>query len=358
VDGEILMFRSDQPRFNSMMHDTKTHLVQAAAGLIALLASAPPVAAQAIATELIVSGLSTSVWLGAPPNDLERLFIVERRGLIQIFKDGQVLPTPFLDVDALTNGAGERGLLGMAFHPDYASNGRFFINYTTLSGDTRVVEYRVSADPDVADPMPRKTIFAAVQPFSNHNGGNLAFGPDGKLYIGTGDGGSANDPGNRAQNGSSNLGKMIRLDVDIPRPFIPADNPFVGNPQVNDEIWALGLRNPWRYTFDRATGDLYIADVGQGSREEISFQPASSLGGENYGWRCMEGTACTGLSGCTCNDIALTPPFQSPDSVLGRTAAHRLGRSTRAAHSCTIRYVLDRPAATRHLAAQASCRAG
>jgi glucose/arabinose dehydrogenase len=248
--------------------------------------------------------------VGSPAGDFDRLFVVEQNtARIKIIKNGVVLATPFLDVNALAGQGGEQGLLGLAFHPDYTNNGRFFINYTDNSGNTQVVEYQVSGDPDIANPVPVKTILSIIQPFSNHNGGNMAFGPDGKLYIGTGDGGSANDPGNRAQDGLTNLGKMLRLDVDLAAPYIPADNPFVGNPTVNDEIWALGLRNPWRFSFDRETGDLYIGDVGQFAREEIDFQPSTSTGGENYGWRCMEGLGCTGLSGCTCNAAGLTLPI-------------------------------------------------
>ena len=280
--------------------------------------SAPRAQAQDLAVELVASGFASPVWVGAPNGDFDRLFVIEQNtGRIEIIKNGTILPVPFLNVGSIASQNGERGLLGMAFHPDYMSNGRFFINYTDNAGDTQVVEYAVSSDPDIADSTPVQTIFSVGQPFSNHNGGDLDFGLDGKLYIGTGDGGSANDPGNRSQNGLNNLGKMIRLDVDIAAPFIPADNPFLGNPNINDEIWALGLRNPWRYSFDRMTGDLYIADVGQNQVEEIDFQPGSSAGGENYGWRCMEGTRCTGLSGCTCNDMSLTLPIQEYNHGLG-----------------------------------------
>ena len=162
-------------------------------------------------------------------------------------------------------------------------------------------------NPDLADPNQVQTITIIPQPFSNHNGGGIKFGLDGMLYVGTGDGGSGNDPGNRAQDGQEKLGKMLRFDVDIAAPFIPADNPFIGDPNVLDEIWALGLRNPWRFSFDRLTGDLWIGDVGQNAREEISWAPGASAGGENYGWRCMEGFNCH-LSGCTCNDAGLSLP--------------------------------------------------
>jgi glucose/arabinose dehydrogenase len=270
----------------------------------------PAAEAQALTTERVLTGLTAPVGLTAPPDDLKRLFIVERGGRIMISKNGQLLPTPFLDVDPLTNGGGEQGLLGLTFHPNYSQNGRFFINYTALDGWTHVMEYKVSTlNPDVAQPDAIQAILIHLQPNVTHNGGQLAFGPDGMLYIGMGDGGFNDDPGNRAQDPTVNLGKMLRLDVNVPPPFIPVDNPFVSDPQVNDEIWALGLRNPWRFSFDRLTGHLYISDVGQASREELNFQPASSPGGENYGWRCMEGSKCTGSTGCTCNDLALTLPF-------------------------------------------------
>jgi glucose/arabinose dehydrogenase len=290
--------------------------------LVASLSGLTSVAsAQQLATELVVSGFSDPLWVGSPRNDFERLFVVEQNtGLILIVKDGHILATPFLDVGALAGQSSEQGLLGMAFHPDYMSNGRFFIDYTDNNGDTRVVEYAVSGNPDVANPTPVQPIFSQSQPFPNHNGGNLVFGPDGKLYIGLGDGGSSDDPGNRAQDGTTDLGKMVRLDIDIPSPFIPSDNPFLHDPNVNDEIWAIGLRNPWRYSFDRLTGDLYIGDVGQNAWEEIDYQPGSSNGGENYGWRCMEAKHCTGHSGCTCNDAAITLPIHEYARAAGNCA--------------------------------------
>ncbi len=298
---------------------TRTRLFLAGSTLaVALSASTVLASPQQLASELVASGFDDPLWVGSPAGDFERLFVVEQlTARIRIIKQGQILPTAFLDVGSLAGSGSEQGLLGMAFHPNYSSNGRFFINYTNNNGDTRVVEYSVSGNPDIADSTPVQTILAQSQPFSNHNGGNLAFGADGKLYIGLGDGGSGDDPGNRAQDGSTNLGKMLRLDVDIPPPFIPGDNPFVGDPSVNDEIWALGLRNPWRYSFDRLTGDLYIGDVGQNAWEEVSFQPASSNGGENYGWRCMEGTHCTGLTGCTCDAPELTIPIYEYGHVSG-----------------------------------------
>lgn len=266
--------------------------------------------AQNLKTVQIASGLRSPLFVGTAPGDTERLFILEQNdGQIHIWRDGTVEPTPFLDVKSKIDSGGEQGLLGLAFHPDYQNNGFFFINYTNTSGDTVVERYSVSGDPDIADPNSGQIVLTIDQPFSNHNGGNMQFGPlDGYLYIGMGDGGSANDPGNRAQDGNSLLGKMLRLDVDALPYQIPSDNPFVNDPNVRDEIWALGLRNPWRWDFDDGTGDLYIGDVGQNQWEEIDFQPADA-GGENYGWRCMEGNHCTGLSGCECFASSLTDPI-------------------------------------------------
>ncbi|HJP01444.1 MAG TPA: PQQ-dependent sugar dehydrogenase [Planctomycetota bacterium] len=259
--------------------------------------------------ELVASGFSAPLWLGSPPGDSSRMFICEQStGRVKIIKDGVVLPTPFLDIGSISLGGGERGLLGMAFHPDYATNRTFYVSYSNNSGHSMVRSYEASAsNPDVADPASFTDIFGPVsQPYSNHNGGCIRFSPvDGKLYLGLGDGGSGNDPGNRAQNGQQLLGKILRLNDDG---SIPANNPFVGNGSVRDEIWAIGVRNPWRFSFDRQTGDLWTGDVGQNSREEINFEAAGD-GGNNYGWRCMEGFNCTGLSGCTCNSSALTLPI-------------------------------------------------
>ena len=281
-----------------------------------LWASSAPANAQAITTTRIASGFSSSLYACSPPGDTDRLFVVQRGGQIRIIENLQTAPTvrstPFLTVTGLTSG-GEQGLLGLAFHPDYATNGRFFVNYTASGGGaTRIVEYGVStADPNLANPSAVQTLLSIAQPFGNHNGGCIQFGPDGFLYIGTGDGGSGGDPGDRAQNRTNLLGKMLRLDVDVASPFIPASNPFVGVSTTADEIWATGIRNPWRFSFDSLTGDMYMADVGQNAWEEVNFQPAASTGGENYGWRCMEGNNCfTTSSLCTCNSPALTDPFQ------------------------------------------------
>ena len=232
----------------------------------------------------------------------ERLFIVEQDGAIKILNaDGSVNPEPFLDIDNLVLSGGERGLLGLAFHPNYANNGYFFVNYTNNNGNTVIARYSVNAsDPDIAMPSSGFILMTISQPFSNHNGGDLAFGQDGFLYIPTGDGGSGGDPNNRAQNLNELLGKLLRIDVDNGSPYgIPADNPFVndGNSNTLPEIWAYGLRNPWRFSFDKQTGDIWIGDVGQGSFEEINMA-APNDAGLNYGWRCYEGFVAFNNSGC------------------------------------------------------------
>ncbi|HVY55076.1 MAG TPA: PQQ-dependent sugar dehydrogenase [Thermodesulfobacteriota bacterium] len=264
-------------------------------------------------TVKVASGFTEPLYLTAPAGDSSRLFIVEQStATIKIIKNGVVLGTPFLNINPkVSDSGGERGLLGLAFHPNYASNGYFYVNYIDNSGNTVIARYKVSSNPDVADPASELIVMTVTQPFSNHNGGMLAFSPnDDDLYIGLGDGGDAFDPGNRAQDGQVPLGKILRVDVGNGDKFAaPSTNPFKNNPSYLDTIWALGLRNPWRFSFDRLNGDLYIADVGQGSREEISYQPGTSQGGENYGWRCMEGKQCTGLSGCTCNSPELTLPI-------------------------------------------------
>ncbi len=242
-----------------------------------------------------------------------RLFVVEKDGYIRIMDTtGQILPDAFLNIDAKVNsGANERGLLGLAFHPDFGNNGYFFVNYTNAGGHTVVARYtQDSLDANLADPTSEMILMTVTQPFSNHNGGNLAFGPDGYLYIGLGDGGDAGDPGDRAQNGQERLGKMMRIDIDGALPFsIPPDNPYVGNDTILEEIWALGLRNPWRYSFDRLTGDLWIADVGQNAWEEINFQPVVSPGGENYGWRCREGLQSFNSDDCPSPDVFTEPIY-------------------------------------------------
>lgn len=229
-----------------------------------------------------------------------RLFVVEQGGRIKILNsDGTTNGTPFLNVSSLLSIGGERGLLGLAFHPDYADNGFFYINYTNTSGNTVVARYTRDIDnPNVADPDSAMTLLTVNQPFANHNGGCLRFGPDGYLYIALGDGGSANDPQGNGQNINTLLGKLLRIDVDSGDPYsIPADNPFVGVDGM-DEIWAVGLRNPWKFSFNRLNGDLWIADVGQNELEEIN-KDTSGEGGLNYGWRCYEGSAVFNNAGCS-----------------------------------------------------------
>ena len=262
-----------------------------------------------LGTERVAGGLARPLFLTAPAGD-ERLFIVEQGGAIRIVADGALLPAPFLDFRSRVSSTGERGLLGLAFAPDYDTSGLFYVDYTDVDGDTVIARLRVGPDPNVADPAGEEILLHIDQPFSNHNGGTLAFGPDGYLYIGMGDGGSGGDPGNRAQNDATLLGKMLRIDVSGGPGTgytIPADNPFAGGVLPLPEIWAKGLRNPYRFSFDRLMGDLYIGDVGQSAREEIDVQPSGAPGGRNYGWRRMEGSACFNPSS-NCNDGTLTLP--------------------------------------------------
>lgn len=273
-------------------------------------------AAQRVELQQIATGLNRPVAITHAGDN--RLFITLQAGQIRIYNGTSLLPAPFLDIsDVVGDTASEQGLLGLAFHPRYSENGFFFVNYTDNSGDTVIARYSVSpSDPNRADPSTVRTVLRIDQPFANHNGGQLAFGPDGYLYIGMGDGGSGGDPGNRSQNLGDLLGKMLRIDVNGNPYSIPATNPYVGRPGIRGEIWASGLRNPWRYSFDRMTAELYIADVGQGEREEINFAPASSIGGENYGWRRMEGSRCFNpLTGC--NDGSLVLPIIEYDHSVG-----------------------------------------
>ncbi len=220
-----------------------------------------------------------------------RLFVVEQAGRIWVVVDGQRLDPPFLDIRSQVGSEGnEQGLLGLAFQPRFAENGRFYINYTDRSGNTVVARFSVSPETGQVDPASEAWLLTIDQPYANHNGGALAFGPDGYLYIGTGDGGSGGDPQGNGQSLSTLLGKMLRLDIDGAEPYaIPADNPFAGSTENLQEIWAYGLRNPWRFAFDPASGDLFIGDVGQGDWEEVNYQPSSAAGGENYGWNMREG---------------------------------------------------------------------
>jgi hypothetical protein len=253
-----------------------------------------------LTTVRVASGLLRPVFVTSPPGDVDRLFIVEQNGLIKILQDGAVLAQEFLDISSLTRapgagGGNEEGLLGLAFHPHYAINGWFFVYHTNTSGSQNVVARytRDVSDPNLADPTSRVQVIAFNHPgFSNHNGGMIAFGPhDQHLYIGTGDGGSGCDPAGNSQNLNSNLGKLIRINVDS-LPYTTAGNPFDGAVAGNDEIWSSGLRNPWRFSFDRETAALYIGDVGQDVWEEVDCRPMNMIGGENYGWDHYEGRVC------------------------------------------------------------------
>jgi len=295
-----------------------TSLIMAAiivAGLLVSTAAAVP-----ITTTVIASGLNRPLYVTAAPGLPDHLFIVEKRGVIRVvfLPTNTLLPTPFLDIDSIVvnpiSGNDERGLLGLAFHPDYANNQLFYVDYIDNLSDTVLASYQADPGGLTANPATASVMLNIAQPETNHNGGCLQFGPDGKLYVGSGDGGGAGDMHGAIGNGQNLgtlLGKMLRLDVDIPAPFVPADNPFVGPGDPLDEIWAFGLRNPWRFSFDRLTGDLYIADVGQSAQEEVNFLSAPLAGKNNFGWRCMEGNACfTSPSGpnCTCNGNNLTDP--------------------------------------------------
>ncbi len=259
----------------------------------ATLPCTPVAGSPALSLEVVATGLDRPVLATAPLGD-PRVFIIEQHAArILIARDGAVLSTPFLSLTDLVSTGNEQGLLGLAFAPDFAASGVFYVNYTRRDGDTVIARYhRDAADPDHADAAGAELVLEVAQPFSNHNGGHLAFGPDGFLYIGLGDGGSAGDPRESGQDRDSLLGKMLRIDPSVTPYASPPSNPFAGAAPGRAEIWAFGLRNPWRYAFDRATGDLYIADVGQDSIEEIDFQPASSTGGENYGWNEYEGAQC------------------------------------------------------------------
>ncbi len=285
--------------------------------MLLLLISPGVWAAPIIGVQPIVTNLANPVAITHAGDGSGRLFITLKGGKTIIYDGSQVLPEPFIDLSSLVSTGGERGLLSTAFHPSYESNGFFFVNYTDTNGDTVIARYSVSSDLNVADQDSSFVILKITQPFGNHNGGQLQFGPDGYLYIGMGDGGSGGDPQNNAQNPGTLLGKMLRIDVDGGVPYaIPASNPFVDNAEVLNEIWAFGLRNPWRFSFDRQTGDLFIGDVGQRTLEEVNFQSAISPGGENYGWRLMEGTQCFNPA-TDCNDGTLTLPIIEYDHSVG-----------------------------------------
>lgn len=315
--------------------------------MAALTASALSAAPPADLALTQITDLPNVVALRQPGDGTARLFLVQQPGIIRVFdqKTGTLLTTPFLDIQDLVDDTGnEQGLLGLAFHPDYENNGYFYVNYTRDPGPgldrTAIVRFRVSSDPNVADRATILTMLEIEQDFENHNGGDVHFGPDGYLYIGMGDGGSGDDPNNRGQDPTRLLGKMLRIDVDnlpaartlqrqmekdavngsvgrcglIGQYGIPSTNPFATNGSTCDEIWAIGTRNPFRFSFDRQTGDLIIADVGQNQVEEIDFQPAASTGGENYGWDCREGNIA---HAGTCLPGTLTEPILTYTHSLG-----------------------------------------
>lgn len=296
-----------------------------------------------IALTQTVNGLNQPLHVTHAGDGSGRLFVVEKAGVIRIVQNDALLPTPFLTIaDRVGSSGGEQGLFSVAFPPDYANKGYFYVDYTDVNGDTIISRFYITADPDVADPASEQVILTIDQPYANHNGGQLAFGPDGYLYIGMGDGGSAGDPAGNAQNPATLLGTILRIDVEPAPPVapvftpthwiylslvlsqngnsglpytIPPTNPFTQTTGYRAEIWAWGLRNPWRFAFDRATGDLYIGDVGQNNYEEIDFQPAASDGGENYGWAIMEGNHC--YPSDPCDETGLVRPVAEYDHSLG-----------------------------------------
>jgi glucose/arabinose dehydrogenase len=265
-------------------------------------AAAPPVAG--IRLESVATGLSSPLFLTAPAGDA-RSFVVEQVGRIRVIRNGQLVAAPFLDIHDRISAGGERGLLSVAFHPNYATNGYFYVNYTDRGGDTRIERYHAAPTADAAEPASAKLILTVKQPYSNHNGGLNMFGPDGMLYIGMGDGGSGGDPQGNGQNRNALLGKILRIDVDRGDPYsVPSSNPFA-NGGGAPEAWAVGMRNPWRFSFDPTAGLLIIADVGQGEWEEINAVPARTAG-LNYGWNIMEGTHC--YRSIACSKSGLTQP--------------------------------------------------
>jgi glucose/arabinose dehydrogenase len=319
-----------------MKHSKRRVLLRslpAAALLLFLMACKPaPASAQGneelprLALTEITTGLQSPTAIVNAGDGSGRLFVLEQPGRIRVVADGRLLSEPFLDLTGSISAGGERGLLALAFHPDYAVNGTFFIDYTDPNGHTVVARYRVSAaDANRADPASASEVLRVEQPFANHNGGQLGFGPDGYLYVSLGDGGSGGDPQDNGQNLRTLLGKILRLDIDGAEPYaVPADNPFVEREGALPEIWAYGLRNPWRFSFDRDTGDLWIADVGQNVWEEINLQPGNSNGGENYGWRIMEGAHCFRPSeGCDREGLTLPVLEYDHDQGCSVTGGYR-----------------------------------
>ena len=332
-----------------------------AVGLLLSLSSSPTSASKTdvvwpdIELAEYINGLNQPVHISHAGDGSGRLFVVEQPGRIRIVENDTLQSTPFLDITDRVHYSGEQGLLSVAFPPDYETNGQFYVYYTNKNSDNQVSRFTVSENADFVDPNSETLILNIAHPGrDNHNGGQIAFGPDGYLYVGPGDGGGTGDPDDNGQDPTSLLGKILRIDVEFmtptpsdapyrmhmpivfgsmdPKPTyrIPADNPFVDTPGYRDEIWALGLRNPWRFSFDSGTGDLYIADVGQFSYEEIDFQPTSSNGGENYGWHIMEGAHC--YDSPTCDMSGLTLPVaeyaHTPDCSITGGHVYRGNQNT------------------------------
>ncbi len=275
-----------------------------------------------LSIEVVVDGLRDPIDVAALGDGSGRLFVVEQAGRIRVVLNGRLSEPSFLDITDRVSSGGERGLLGLTFHPGFPEDPRFFVDYTDLNGDTVVAEFRVGAgDPAVGDPDSERVLIQIEQPFANHNGGGLVFGPDGMLYVATGDGGSGGDPLGNGQRLDTLLGKILRIDVDgsptgaTPPYRIPADNPFVNTPNAEPEIWLTGLRNPWRIRFDRLTGDLWIGDVGQGTWEEIDVARAGERG-LDFGWNRMEGFHCF-QPRRGCDERGVTPPVAEYGHDLG-----------------------------------------
>lgn len=259
-----------------------------------------------LTTMLVADGLTAPLHVSTPPGDV-RIFVVEQPGRVRIIDNDRILDRPFLDISDRLRFGGERGLLGLAFHPNYSRNGYFFVNYSEkVNGATRIERYRVSEDSNRADPASAQLVLRVEQPYSNHNGGHILFGPDGMLYVAMGDGGAGGDPKGHGQNRATLHGALLRIDIDSDTPYaIPTDNPFIGDVGGRDEIWAWGLRNPWRISFDGVAGLLYVADVGQDDWEEVTIVSAA-VGGHNYGWNLMEGNHC--FTEPRCDSTGLTTP--------------------------------------------------
>lgn len=258
----------------------------------------------ALRLQEVASGLSSPVYVTSPADDA-RLFVVEQQGRIRIIENGQLIATPFLDISQRVSSGGERGMLSLAFHPQYRSNGFFFVYFTGPAGEIRVERFTVSGNANVATTGSAKVLLTVPHPRSNHNGGLAIFGPDGMLYLGLGDGGGAGDPDANGQNANTLLGALLRIDVNSGDPYgIPPGNPYAGAAGGRGEVWATGLRNPWRFAFDAQAGNLYVADVGQGRLEEVNVVRADRAG-VNYGWNILEGTACYNSSSCNRQGLEL-----------------------------------------------------